>query len=167
MTQAPEVETMQLQIVSCETCDGIFLVSPRRQTCPTCGGPAGVEFFTFDVGPAGVTLLESLANVPLAATNGSAPAEDAAAPPAAAAEEVSAGLPFRSQCPSCGVGLDVRITDSAVTVELPLAEIPDAGQEPETLTTSESPPEGLDTPADVGLESTTELTESATSSRVE
>jgi hypothetical protein len=61
MTQAPAVETMELRIVACEGCDQLFLVSPRRGTCPTCGGGPGVEFFTFDAGPEGVQLRGGLA----------------------------------------------------------------------------------------------------------
>jgi len=47
MTQAIEAETVELAIVSCETCDQLFLCSARRDSCPTCGGPAGLRFFEF------------------------------------------------------------------------------------------------------------------------
>ena len=61
MTQAPVVETMELRIVACTGCDQLFLVSPRRENCPTCGSGDVVEFFTFDAGPDGVQLRGGLA----------------------------------------------------------------------------------------------------------
>ncbi len=61
MTQVPAVETMELRIVACTGCDQLFLVSPRRENCPTCGSGDVVEFFTFDAGPEGVQLRGGLA----------------------------------------------------------------------------------------------------------
>ncbi len=56
MTQEAATESIELAIVACETCDQIFLSSPRRQTCPVCGGGAGLTFFEFTGSADGVTL---------------------------------------------------------------------------------------------------------------
>lgn len=56
MTQDTAVETIELAIVACETCDQLFLLSPRRQTCPGCGGGAGLVFFEFEGQPDGLRL---------------------------------------------------------------------------------------------------------------
>lgn len=62
MTQeATETGTISLEIVSCKDCDQLFLLSPRRQTCPTCGGDAGMTFFQFEAsGPGGVVMVGRL-----------------------------------------------------------------------------------------------------------
>ena len=57
MTQEAPPETIDLAIVSCEACDALFLVSPRRPSCPTCGGAPGLYFFEFQGGPDGLHLL--------------------------------------------------------------------------------------------------------------
>ena len=57
MTQEAPPELIDLALVSCEACDQLFLHSPRRQTCPTCGGAAGFYFFEFQLGPDGLSLL--------------------------------------------------------------------------------------------------------------
>ncbi len=70
MTQAPEAEVIELAIVACETCDQLFLESPRRQTCPGCGGGAGLRFFEYSADQAGLHL-----------RNGAVSAEPASARP--------------------------------------------------------------------------------------
>lgn len=69
MTQ-PAAEIVELAIAACSTCDMLFLVSPRRGSCPTCGGEPGLVFFEFVGDQAGLHLK---------------PAESADLPPAAAA----------------------------------------------------------------------------------
>jgi hypothetical protein len=59
MTQAPTTEVMELAIVACETCDGLFLKSPRRDACPTCGGSAGLTFFEFEGDETGLKLKDA------------------------------------------------------------------------------------------------------------
>ncbi len=85
MTQATEPETIDLAIVSCETCDQLFLCSPRRESCPTCGGGVGLRFFEFQGDASGLHLkdgtLAALAAAPVAP-----PAEAPPAAPAAPAE---------------------------------------------------------------------------------
>ena len=39
--------TMDLNIVSCQTCDAMFIESERRQSCPGCGGPPVGPYFQF------------------------------------------------------------------------------------------------------------------------
>jgi hypothetical protein len=84
VTQPDTAEPLRIEIVACEACDQLFLVSPRRQTCPTCAGNAGVSLFQFDVAADGVHLLGGL--VPEAA-------QAAAAPAAAPAPEAPSGIP--------------------------------------------------------------------------
>ena len=72
MTQEAPPETIDLAIVSCEACDQLFLESPRRGSCPTCGGAAALIFFQFEGGPDGLHLL---AHPELAALPDDAPAE--------------------------------------------------------------------------------------------
>jgi len=38
MTQEVETAVVELEIVSCQTCDLVFVASERRSTCPSCGG---------------------------------------------------------------------------------------------------------------------------------
>jgi len=38
MTQEVETAVVELDIVSCQTCDLLFVASERRSTCPSCGG---------------------------------------------------------------------------------------------------------------------------------
>lgn len=94
MTQEAETETVELAIVSCETCDQLFLVSPRRQACPTCGGPAGLVFFEFLGAPDGLHLKDgTLAAIapasppPEAVSSAVEPVEATPAPAEATEEE--------------------------------------------------------------------------------
>ena len=77
MTQEAPPEPIELALVSCEACDQLFLHSPRRQTCPTCGGSPGLYFFEFQGGPDGLHLL---AHPELAPATPQAPVEVATAP---------------------------------------------------------------------------------------
>ncbi len=63
MTQATDTEAIELSIVACTGCDQLFLLSPRRQACPTCGSPAAVTLFEFEAGPSGVQLKGSILDV--------------------------------------------------------------------------------------------------------
>lgn len=54
MPNADQEGPVTLSIVSCQACDSLFLESPRRHTCPTCGGDAGITFFTFEADDRGV-----------------------------------------------------------------------------------------------------------------
>ena len=38
MTQEVETAVVELDLVSCQTCDLVFVASERRSTCPSCGG---------------------------------------------------------------------------------------------------------------------------------
>lgn len=80
MTQAPSTDVMQLSIVGCVSCDQLYLQSPRRQTCPTCGSPDAVEFFEFTAGPDGALLVGSAIDAIADAHKASAPADNGAAP---------------------------------------------------------------------------------------
>ena len=90
MTQEAPPETIDLAIVSCEACDQLFLESPRRGSCPTCGGAAALIFFQFEGGPDGLHLL---AHPELAALPADAPAEASIAGEAPPAPEPELELP--------------------------------------------------------------------------
>lgn len=141
MTQAPPAETMSLRIVSCETCDQLFLVSPRRETCPGCGGGPGLEFFSFEASPEGVQLVSSLTDADVAAVELEIPAEGAVAGNTVDQEEISAGAPYHAFCPGCGASLRVSVTDTAVAVEVSNPPGPEPDDVPEAPTLTESPPE--------------------------
>jgi len=139
MTQATEVETMELSIVSCETCDQLFLLSPRRQTCPGCGGSAGLTFFEFVGDASGLHL-----------KNGVDPAPPSAAP---VDQRDPAGIPHDdvangdSDGPAVStsgqpdtlafavdVGLFLRGED--ITEDKLAGELLDLGADPESATTA-------------------------------
>lgn len=54
MTQETETVAMELNIVSCQTCDALFIESERRQTCPSCGGPPVGPYFQFVLDDSGL-----------------------------------------------------------------------------------------------------------------
>lgn len=163
MTQAPPAETLTLRIVACETCDQLFLVSPRRETCPGCGGGPGVEFFTFEASPEGVQLVGFLTDAPpeLAEIEPPpAPAPEPGPEPAGASvwltrdegiqglvglgytvEEAQGRLPFNASCPSCGADLLVSVTDSTVAVRVRSRPGPEPDDVPEAPTLTESDPQ--------------------------
>lgn len=47
MTQEVETAVVELEIVSCQTCDLLFVASERRQTCPSCGGEGTGPYLAF------------------------------------------------------------------------------------------------------------------------
>lgn len=60
MTQEPVAdEALELAIVACSTCDTLFLDSPRRHSCPGCGGNPGLVFFEFIANSHGIQLKSS------------------------------------------------------------------------------------------------------------
>jgi len=96
MTQEAPPEIIDLALVSCEACDQLFLHSPRRQTCPTCGGSPGLYFFEFQGGPDGLVLLghpELASATPQAPAEAPAPAEPPPEPePVAVVRELEGEL---------------------------------------------------------------------------
>jgi len=86
MAQEAETVAMELNIVSCQTCDALFIESERRQTCPSCGGPPVGPYFQFVLDGAGLHLKDGAA--PAAAP--APPAEELAPEPEAPAAEASA-----------------------------------------------------------------------------
>src|SRR4030042_1317673 len=86
MTQPPEPDTIDLAIVSCEACDQLFLFSPRRGTCPTCGGAPGLYFFEFVAGPAGLSLKAPLGPATISQAPLEPPFSEPAAEPVSSSE---------------------------------------------------------------------------------
>lgn len=139
MTQPAEPETIELAICSCDACDQLFLVSPRRGTCPTCGGGPGLTFFEFVGNSAGLTLKGAPELLPVPPSEPPAepevevpppPVEPAPAPqePAAVAEEPSQGTALMHSAWAYLMG---RLS----TVDLE-TEFRSAGAEPEAATTA-------------------------------
>ena len=141
MTQLAEPTTMELQIVSCETCDQLFLVSPRRETCPACGGPPGLEFFSFEASRDGVRLLGGIAAAPADVTNLAQDPVDVLHTDTVDQEETPETLPFHAECPMCGADLDVSVTPDAITVAVSPLPGPEPDDVPETPTAPETAPE--------------------------
>lgn len=83
MTEPPATEVIPLELVACETCDNAFLSSGRRQTCPGCGGAAGLTLSTYEASANGLrqTTPPGLAD-PVAAPPAAPPPAAAPPPPA-------------------------------------------------------------------------------------
>lgn len=54
MTQEVETAVVELDLVSCQTCDLMFVASERRQTCPVCGGEATGPYLEYVLDEAGL-----------------------------------------------------------------------------------------------------------------
>jgi hypothetical protein len=81
----PEVTELEISLVSCEACDMCFLFSPRRETCPTCGGGPGLTLFEWTGYSNGLHLKTELpadyaATLPPAPAPVEAPASDMGLP---------------------------------------------------------------------------------------
>lgn len=98
MTQEAETVAVDLNIVSCQTCDALFIESERRQTCPSCGGSPVGPYFRFVLDDSGLHQKDGAA--PAAA--GSPPAEE----PAPAAEIRAAVDRVAEEEPDGGLGAD-------------------------------------------------------------
>jgi len=90
MTLEAETVAMDLNIVSCQTCDALFIESERRQTCPSCGGPPVGPYFQFVLDGAGLRLKDGAAPAAAPAPPAEEPAPEPEAPaPEAPAEEAA------------------------------------------------------------------------------
>ncbi|KKM84097.1 hypothetical protein LCGC14_1302670 [marine sediment metagenome] len=89
MTQEAETVAVDLEFVSCQTCDAVFVASERRQTCPSCGGEPTGPYLQFVLDAAGLHLKDG--GIPTAApappAEEPAPEAEAPAAEAPAAEE--------------------------------------------------------------------------------
>ncbi len=134
MTQATEAETIDLAIVSCETCDQLFLCSPRRESCPTCGGPVGLRFFEFQGDASGLHLKDGTLAA-LAAAPAAPPAEAPPTEPAAPAEGEEEGWqepsPAGATMEAFGVGVVDFLAGGAIDESNLREVLLDMGAEPE------------------------------------
>src|SRR3990167_9294973 len=89
MVQETEAAPVELDVVSCGTCDTLFISSERRQTCPACGGEGVGPFFEFVATPEGPRLKNGAVAVARAEAPPAGPAAAAEAP-AAEGEAVEA-----------------------------------------------------------------------------
>ena len=104
MTKEVETAVVELEIVSCQTCDLLFVASERRQTCPVCGGEGTGPYLEYVLDETGLhqkvrgtqdELTASPAEEPAEAVESSEePAEAVESPeePAEAAAEPAGGL---------------------------------------------------------------------------
>ncbi|KKN36995.1 hypothetical protein LCGC14_0768060 [marine sediment metagenome] len=76
MTQETETPTMDLNIVSCQTCDALFVESERRQTCPSCGGEPVGPYFRFVLDADGLHRKDGAAPAAAQPTPAEEPAEE-------------------------------------------------------------------------------------------
>ena len=86
MVQEAETPILELEFVSCQTCDIVFISSERRQTCPACGGEALGPYLVFTVTPEGPRLKDLNGPIAGAQTARLEPGSEPAAP--AAPDEV-------------------------------------------------------------------------------
>jgi len=139
MTQATEVETMELSIVSCETCDQLFLLSPRRQTCPGCGGSAGLTFFEFVGDASGLHLKNGVDPAQLAAAPvdqrdpAGIPHEEGAEPPE---ESPWVGQDTTSDTLRFAVDVGLFLRGDDITEDKLQRELLDLGADPESAATA-------------------------------
>jgi len=68
MVQEAETSVIELDLVSCGSCDLVFISSERRETCPTCGGEAVGPYLEFVVTPEGPRLKNGAVAVARAAS---------------------------------------------------------------------------------------------------
>ena len=66
MTQEAETVAVDLDIVSCQTCDAVFIASERRQSCAICGGEATGPYFRFVLDAAGLHLKDGAGGLAVA-----------------------------------------------------------------------------------------------------
>ncbi len=134
MTQEAETAAMDLNIVSCQTCDALFIESERRQTCPRCGGPAVGPYFEFVLDGGGLPLKDGAAPAVVPAPPGEEPAPEPEAPapeaPAAEAEPVS-GLETLTTGEVFPVAVASFLESGAGTEEDLRGMLADLGAEPE------------------------------------
>ena len=71
MTQDVETSVVELDLVSCQTCDLMFVASERRQTCPVCGGEAPGPYLEYVLDETGLHPKNGAAALPAGG-----PAED-------------------------------------------------------------------------------------------
>ena len=118
MTQEAETVAMELNIVSCQTCDAVFIESERRQTCPSCGGPPVGPYFRFVLDGSGLHQKDGVRAPPINREEAvqqlkdlSYPEEEAEAmvdkwneDRDAAAEAPAATAPVEEEAPAGGLG---------------------------------------------------------------
>jgi len=85
MTQEVETAVVELDLVSCQTCDLVFVASERRQTCPVCGGEATGPYLEYVLDETGLHPKNGSAILP-AGRQAEAAATDTPAGPIADAE---------------------------------------------------------------------------------
>ncbi len=64
MTQEVETAAVELDLVSCQTCDLMFVASERRQTCPVCGGEATGPYLAYVLDETGLHMKNGSAVLP-------------------------------------------------------------------------------------------------------
>lgn len=134
MAQEAETVAMELNIVSCQTCDTLFIESERRQTCPACGGLPVGPYLQFVLDDGGLHLKDGAA--PAAAP--AAPAEELAPEPeipAAVAVEEEEGeeepRPADAIMEAFGVGVVDFLAGGAIDEGNLREVLSDMGAEPE------------------------------------
>src|SRR3990167_2531150 len=104
MVQETEAAPVELDVVSCGTCDTLFISSERRQTCPACGGEGVGPFFEFVATPEGPRLKNGAVAVARAATPPAEPAATGDAVTADAQEEQEEAL-SEEEAPAAAEGV--------------------------------------------------------------
>ena len=108
MVQEAETPVIELELVSCGTCDTVFISSERRQTCPACGGEAVGPYLEFIVTPEGPRLKNGAVAI---ARTAAPPAERIAEPelPAGDAPAVEEALESEGVAPALAEAFAVGV----------------------------------------------------------
>jgi len=139
MVQEAETPVIDLELVSCGTCDTVFISSARRQTCPACGGEAIGPYLEFIVTPEGPRLKNgavAIAGAVKETVDRIAETEPLAAEEDAAAEEESAPSPL-SRRPAFAMDAGAYLGGiDEVDEDFLRQHLLDLGADPETATTT-------------------------------
>jgi len=136
MTQDAETVAMDLNIVSCQTCDALFIESERRQTCPSCGGLPVGPYFQFVLDGSGLHQKDgaapAAAGSPLAEEPAPEPEAPAAEAPVEEEEPIMIG-PVADKVPVAGAMLAGFLTGEVEEVEYVREWLVELGAEPEAV----------------------------------
>lgn len=133
MTQEVETAVVELDLVSCQTCDLMFVASERRQTCPVCGGEATGPYLEYVLDESGLHMKNGSAALPAGRQAEDVPGRERTGP--VTAEEMAEGpapTPFTEPpaFPVLGIYMAEYISGADVSEEDLREKLETAGAKP-------------------------------------